>query len=259
MNHDTIDATPRRMNWAEGYDGDGFHAGAGTWHSWASQVCENDDSDTGKRCGAIVATGGTCGKCGKDNDSDASPAMNSFYPLGSYAMDKYNSTSPEDMALKLAYLPLCLVRINGGEHSEDEWGLALTGGGMDLSWEICAAYVALDFVPPAHFARNLPAFSGMRLTASKRRILSACRESLRCQRDWNARGLQRMRDLSKTMRADALRPFTLQLDKDNFWTIRKDGKLLRRVPADSENGGLNFYRHRNDALTAVKTLKKGGR
>ena len=54
-------------------------------------------------------------------------------------------------ALMLVDLPLVPVVLADGTHA-----LALTGGGMDLSWEICRAYVALGFLPPLHYCRDLP-------------------------------------------------------------------------------------------------------
>jgi hypothetical protein len=40
------------------------------------------------------------------------------------------------------------------------FGLALTGGGMDLSWQICDAFVAAGYLPPFHFCRGLPTMAG---------------------------------------------------------------------------------------------------
>jgi hypothetical protein len=101
-----------------------------------------------------------CSECGKvlmcqgheqhgdiDNESECEgyvsnegPMMNYFYPLG------------------------------------NEWGLALTGGGMDLSWQICEAYIRLGYLPPLHFC-DLPAMSDMTLNAKNKMILAACRKS----------------------------------------------------------------------------------
>lgn len=69
------------------------------------------------------------------------PMMNYAYP--------FPGSLDEDDASKIAHLPLCIV-IRDGYDSGCE--LALTGGGMNLSWEICEAYVLLGQLPPAHFA-----------------------------------------------------------------------------------------------------------
>ncbi len=77
------------------------------------------------------------------------PMMSYGYPLpDGISLD-------ESDADKLRDLPLCIVRRDDGENYE----LALTGGGMNLSWEICHAFVLLDYLPPAHFA-ELPAMCG---------------------------------------------------------------------------------------------------
>lgn len=75
------------------------------------------------------------------------PMMNYWYPL-----DLDNETAA---ALAIVDLPLCVVTVNG------QTGLALTGGGMDLSWEVAYAHVLCGFLPPVHFA-NLPAMAGPR-------------------------------------------------------------------------------------------------
>jgi hypothetical protein len=71
------------------------------------------------------------------------PMMNYWYPCPAV------EDNPQDAATKLLGLPLCVVEVDG------EWGLALTGGGMDLTWEIIEAFVRLGQLPPAHFASGL--------------------------------------------------------------------------------------------------------
>lgn len=72
-------------------------------------------------------------------------------------------------------LPLVVVRCDGLPY------LALAGGGVDLSWEICEAYMALDLYPPAHFAGSLPRMAGRGKGPSDGRdgrIMEACLASL---------------------------------------------------------------------------------
>jgi hypothetical protein len=64
------------------------------------------------------------------------PMMNYYYPLEE-SDGEWRSFDAVAAALAVADLPVCVVEMDG------DYGLALTGGGMDLSWEICAAYVAL--------------------------------------------------------------------------------------------------------------------
>lgn len=106
------------------------------------------------------------------------PMMNYYYPLPSLgdAADEY------DAADRIRDTPLCVVRsISGREStlagSDAEYALALTGGGMDLSWEICEAFVLLGFLPPAHFA-DLPGMSGRGESADDRAVIAACLRSL---------------------------------------------------------------------------------
>jgi hypothetical protein len=56
------------------------------------------------------------------------PMMNFFHPC------ELRGLSNEEAAEAIAHLPLCVVEFEDGER-----GFALTGGGMDLSWEICDA------------------------------------------------------------------------------------------------------------------------
>jgi hypothetical protein len=76
-----------------------------------------------------------------------------------------------DAAKEISHLPLCVV-----EKEDGTTGLALTGGGMDLSWEICDAFISLGFLPPVHFCR-LPYMVGWEHDPRSTRILEACLES----------------------------------------------------------------------------------
>jgi hypothetical protein len=88
------------------------------------------------------------------SDTEVAPMMNYYYKL-----PNHHTFGPSD-ARKLEGLPLCIVTFGRGQGAlEDEQALALTGGGMDLSWEICEAFMRLGFLPPAAFAR-VPAMAG---------------------------------------------------------------------------------------------------
>lgn len=88
------------------------------------------------------------------------PMMNYFYPVSDYTPG-----GMDEWAAKIADLPLCVVELDG------ERGLALTGGGMDLSWEIAEAYVRLGYYPPTWL--DLPAMSGRGTSAKDRAIATA--------------------------------------------------------------------------------------
>lgn len=112
------------------------------------------------------------------------PMMNYYYPI----------TQPDnakEWAERIPDLPLCLVHFE----KSDKWGLALTGGGMNLSWEICKAYMRLGFLPPIHFC-TLPSMSGMKLTKENKWILAGCRRSLKIARadiTWYLKDLTKIR------------------------------------------------------------------
>ena len=104
------------------------------------------------------------------------PMVNYFYPLMGI------ENEPVEAAAKLGHLPLCVVQLADGRT-----GLALTGGGMDLSWEICEAFIRLGYLPPTHFAM-LPGMADRGTSDRDRVIVAACRRSFavaaeRAQRD----------------------------------------------------------------------------
>ena len=104
-----------------------------------------------------------CGVC------DCGPMMNFVYPLPDFRGDLQDASKLEG--------PVCLVRFS--EENQDkglpEFGLALTGGGMDLSWDIAWAYICLGFVPPQGVVRRLPMYGGMKLTDKAKTIIDAMR------------------------------------------------------------------------------------
>lgn len=62
-------------------------------------------------------------------------------------------------------------------NKEHKYYIALTGGGMDLSWEICETYINLGYLPPMHFC-GLPKMGGMDIFSRKYyRIVKGCMRS----------------------------------------------------------------------------------
>jgi hypothetical protein len=90
------------------------------------------------------------------------PMMNYAYPL---PMD---FKVPDDFRDRLSCLTIVLIQGNPY--------LALTGGGMDLSWEICESYIALGYYPPYHFCR-LPGMAGRGESKSDQNIIKCCLKS----------------------------------------------------------------------------------
>jgi hypothetical protein len=129
-------------------------------HEW---VCANVDCDE-----HIV-----------ERDYEDGPIYNELYSLPSYCSEDYN----EEAATKIKDLPLCII--TPGEQWYGEYGLALTGCGMNLGWEICEAYMRLGFLPPAQLCRQLPEMCGRghetssgEASESDTWILAGCKRSL---------------------------------------------------------------------------------
>lgn len=78
------------------------------------------------------------------NQGSEGPMMNYWYPIEEDDRE-YSSFDPIESARKLEHSNLCLVLVDG------KYGVALTGGGMDFSWEICDAFIRLGKCPPLHF------------------------------------------------------------------------------------------------------------
>lgn len=95
-----------------------------------------------------------------------------------------------DAAALLVDLPVVPVVLRDGTHA-----LALTGGGMDLSWEICEAYVRLGFLPPLHYARDLPRMAGLWLTDRRALVLDVCERSASIMEEWAKEAGERIRTL----------------------------------------------------------------
>jgi hypothetical protein len=143
--------------------------------SWEAIRCDN--------CNRIyVVNGGysECPNCGSENYTDG-PMYNFIYQV---CVERLGL---DDAVMAIANLPLAIVEI------EEIKYLALTGCGMDLSWEICDGYMRLGYLPPAHFV-DLPEFAGKKLRSRERWVMAGMRRSLQLQKLWAERGL---RDLSK--------------------------------------------------------------
>jgi hypothetical protein len=106
------------------------------------------------------------------------PVMSYWYPV--------RIDDCEEAAKKIAHLPLCVVEFEDGRT-----GLALTGGGMDLSWEVCEAFIALGYWPPVHFC-DLPRMADRGESAHDRSVIEACAESCRIAEGWVARTRARL-------------------------------------------------------------------
>lgn len=117
------------------------------------------------------------------------PMMNYYYPV--------RIDDCEEAAKALAHLPVCVIEFEDGDTA-----LALTGGGMDLSWEICEAFMAIGYWPPVHFC-DLPKMSGRGKSERDLKIIAACEESCRILEGWTARKRERLAELRAWSKGDA--------------------------------------------------------
>jgi hypothetical protein len=127
------------------------------------------------------------GESYRDFDQAEGPMMNYRYPIGEHDYTAEN-------AHKIADLPLCLIETPDANY------LALTGGGMDLSWEICEAYARLGYLPPSHF--DLPGMAGKRLTERTAFIIAAVERSNEVLGGWAEHRQQRTARMFTELVAD---------------------------------------------------------
>lgn len=183
LNYCAVETKPINYDWSKGY--------GETWQPHEACRCD--------KCNAVlVGKGGgdehrnieSDSECDGWVEEESGPMMNYYYPLPEGFM------SVEWGADAIAGLPLCIVEFMETEDCARSYGLALTGGGMDLSWEICEAFMRLGYFPPAHFA-ELPAMAGRGESKRDRAIISACRQSLRAIKARATRSLQRLNETFK--------------------------------------------------------------
>ncbi len=96
-----------------------------------------------------------------ENLDDFVPVMNYYYRLPYL---KFSEMEAQEI-LHHSCLSLVIAVV------DDEPVMAFSGGGMDLSWEICEAYIQLGYFPPFHF--NLPDIAG----CCNNTVVDACTRS----------------------------------------------------------------------------------
>lgn len=142
--------TPLSFNYGEGYGSE--------WEYKEASRCEE--------CGHVDLAYGEerCPKCDEGYLWADGPMMNNWYLLPDdifrYGTDPLPADEVE-AAKRLVSLPLCIVEPHFNADSRQtpsDWGMALTGGGMDLIWEIAEAYMRLGYLPPARL--RLPKMAG---------------------------------------------------------------------------------------------------
>lgn len=113
------------------------------------------------------------------------PMMNTAWPLPS------NFTIPDGAKEDLVNMTIVNIKDERG------YDLALTGAGMDFSWQIAETYVNLGFLPPAHIQR-LPKMAGKNYDSEiNRMIMKALKKSHEVASTQSQRAIE---DLNEMMR-----------------------------------------------------------
>lgn len=94
------------------------------------------------------------------------PMMNYYYPLP-------KDFKPWDNIKKDLSPNTTLIYFT----DEDKYAIALTGGGMNLTWNIAESYINLGYLPPLDYC-DLPRMAGMRMKPKSKKIIFACRRTL---------------------------------------------------------------------------------
>lgn len=154
-----IHSKPVDIDWREsvGEDMEGWRA-----YTLVECDCGQEFATAGEYAFVTDSEFSECPRCGEEVYTDG-PIMDYYYPVRILYV--------EEAARAVAGWPVCVVEFRDGITA-----LALTGVGMNLSWEICGAFMALGYLPPVHFC-NLPDMAGWENDAWRLPILKAARKS----------------------------------------------------------------------------------
>lgn len=115
------------------------------------------------------------------------PAMNFIWPCEPFRIDDEGAAT---LINELAGSTSLVTITPPDDSSEDETqGIVLTGGGMDLSWDICAAYICCGQIPPTRLLIGLPRFAGHTMSPMAKAVL----ECIDLCADWHEARAQRLR------------------------------------------------------------------
>lgn len=179
-------------DWGSGYT----EGGEQRWQSFEAPSCPECDAyarwDEEENTWVCRSAPGECENAGGevdpfDNGAEG-PMMNYYYPLE----DLGRASDVYDAAERIRDLPLCVVDF---DESGGGYALALTGGGMDLSWEICEAFTRLGFLPPLHFC-DLPRMSGYPRGEPDLYVIEACKRSAEVARYQAERTAERLAEFT---------------------------------------------------------------
>ncbi len=183
-----IDSEPVNYDWSARWDGEGEPAWKFYEVTERDEPLPTDDEDDETEEEFIIRTYHCSWEDGGPNEGIEGPMMNYHYPFDApYGFD------PRESAVKLVHTPVCIIEWNDGGYS-----LALTGGGMDLSWEICEAFILLGSYPPMHFV-DLPTMAGKERDPNAPAILQACVKTVECARERAERARDRLGELASRL------------------------------------------------------------
>lgn len=124
---------------------------------------------------------------------DYAPMMNYLYPLP--GLD--HEPAKAQTLIEDTNCVVVLVQDPNDDYPATPY-LALAGGGMDLSWDICLAYIRLGYLPPLHFC-ELPEYAGKTLDPTRRLIVAACLKTCEVAGNWAMGRAERLKRLRVSM------------------------------------------------------------
>lgn len=185
---DSVHVTSVNRDWSEGHDETWDFIEApecpecGTYARWTSgadladQLADVDAIESASFSNDVWEAwrcpNPECDSFGEETEAESEgPMMSCSYALPDKSWGSTGGYDQSD-AEKIVHLPLCIVTF---EDTGDQ-ALALTSGGMDLSWEISEAFMRLGHLPPLAYC-DLPAMAGMKMDERRRWVLAGCLRS----------------------------------------------------------------------------------
>lgn len=194
LSSEMIESKPVEYDWGE----EGWEWGVvyPDFSDWTIQDCVDVADEHGWDIAEVVDAGaGAVNWQGLlrahiSNEPDfGCPMMNYYYPLP----DTLDTEKAQALLLNTC-LVVVMVRV---DTDADEFpAMALTGDGMDLTWEICEAYITLGFLPPVHFC-GLVRMAGRGASERDKGTIAACRRSLEVIGHWNTQKAQALNTIEE--------------------------------------------------------------
>lgn len=124
----------------------------------------------------------------EDDSERFNPMMNYYYPLPDF---DGNEAGEGQLLLDRHGGAVAIVELD--PNGDTQYALALTGGGMDLRWDICEGFMLLGYLPPVYFV-DLPRFAGKQLTERAAWIIDGCIEACKTQEEQAAFARKRLEE-----------------------------------------------------------------